>query len=98
MVEGFEWDDNKARQNLAKHGISFVEAATVFLDPLSITVDDPDHSQGEQRYLIIGYSNRVRLLVVVHIDRGDNIRIISARPCTRHERRIYEENTRFNSG
>lgn len=93
MVEGFEWDDNKARHNLAKHGISFVEATTVFLDPLSITVNDPDHSQGEQRYLVIGYSNRVRLLVVVHVDRGDNIRIISARPATRYERRIYEENT-----
>lgn len=91
MVEGFEWDDNKARQNLAKHDVSFIEATTVFLDPLSITVDDPDHSQGEQRYLVIGYSNRVRLLVVVHADRGDNIRIISARPCTRYERRIYEE-------
>ena len=80
MVEGFEWDDNKARQNLAKHDVSFIEATTVFLDPLSITVDDPEHSQGEQRYLVIGYSNRVRLLVVVHVDRGDNIRIISARP------------------
>ena len=82
MVEGFEWDENKAQQNLVKHGVSFIEAATVFLDPLSITVDDPDHSQGEQRYLIIGYSNRVRLLVVIHVDRGDNIRIISARHCT----------------
>jgi hypothetical protein len=91
MIEGFEWDDFKARQNLAKHDVSFVEATTVFLDPLSVTVDDPDHSQGEQRYIIIGYSNRVRLLVVVHVDRGDNIRIISARPCTSYERRIYEE-------
>lgn len=93
MIEGFEWDDFKARQNLAKHDVSFVEATTVFLDPLSVTIDDPDHSQGEQRYIIIGYSNRVRLLVVVHVDRGDNIRIISARPCTRIERRIYEEDT-----
>ena len=93
MIEGFEWDKNKARQNLAKHDVSFIEAATVFLDPLSVIIDDPDHSLGEQRNIIIGYSNRGRLLVVVHIDRGDNIRIISARPCTRYERRIYEEVT-----
>ena len=93
MIEGFEWDKNKARQNDAKHDVSFIEAATVFLDPLSVIIDDPDHSLGEQRNIIIGYSNRGRLLVVVHIDRGDNIRIISARPCTRYERRIYEEVT-----
>lgn len=93
MIEGFEWDENKAQQNLAKHDVSFVEAATVFLDSLSVTVDDPDHSQSEQRYIIIGYSNRGRLLVVVHVDRGDNIRIISARQATRYERRIYEEDT-----
>lgn len=91
MVDGFEWDENKARQNLVKHGISFVEATTVFIDPLSVTIDDPDHSQSEQRYLIIGYSHQERLLVVVHVDRGDNIRIISARLCTNNERRIYEE-------
>ncbi len=76
---------------LVKYNISFVEATTVFLDSLSITIDDPDHSQSEQRYIIIGYSNRGRLLVVVYVDRGDNIRIISARPATRYERRTYEE-------
>jgi hypothetical protein len=91
MIEGFEWDENKARQNLVKHNISFVEATTVFLDSLSITIDDPDHSQSEQRYITIGYSNRGRLLVVVYVDRGDNIRIISTRPATRYERRTYEE-------
>jgi uncharacterized DUF497 family protein len=91
MVEGFEWDENKAQQNLAKHQVSFIEAATVFLAPLSVTINDPDHSQGEQRHIIIGYSNRERLLVVVHVDRGDNIRIISARRATRYERRTYEE-------
>lgn len=91
MIEGFEWDENKARQNLVKHNISFVEATTVFLDLLSITIDDPDHSQSEQRYIIIGYSNRGRLLVVVYVDRSDNIRIISARQATRYERRTYEE-------
>jgi len=93
MLERFEWDENKARQNLVKHGVSFVEATTVFIDPLSITIDDTDHSQGEQRYLVIGYSHQRRLLVVVHADRGDNIRIISARLCTSYERRIYEEDT-----
>lgn len=91
MIEGFEWDENKARQNLVKHNISFIEATTVFLDSRSITIDDPDHSQSEQRYIIIGYSNRGRLLVVVYVDRGDNIRIISARQATRYERRTYEE-------
>ena len=93
MVEGFEWNENKAQQNLAKHGISFLEAITLFLDPLSITIDDPDHSQEERRLIIIGYSNRKRLVVVVHADRGDNIRIISARQATRYERRTYEEGT-----
>ena len=93
MIEGFEWDEFKARQNLAKHGVSFVEATTVFFDPLSITVDDPDHSQGEQRYLIIGYLHRGRLLVVVHVDKGDNICIISVHTATGYERRIYEEGT-----
>lgn len=93
MIEGFEWDENKARQNLGKHDVSFIEAATVFLDPLSVTIDDPEHSQGEQRYIIIGYSNRGRLLVVVHLDRGENIRIISARRATLYERRTYSEGT-----
>lgn len=93
MVEGFEWDENKARQNLAKHNVSFVEATTVFFDPLSVTINDPDHSVSEQRYILIGYSNRGRLLVVVHVDRGDNIRIISVRQATRYERRTYEEGT-----
>ncbi len=93
MIGGFEWDDFKTQQNLAKHDVSFVEATTVFLDLLSITVDDPDHSQGEQRYIIIGYSNRGRLLVVIYVDRGDNIRIISARRATKYERRTYEEST-----
>lgn len=93
MLDGFEWDENKARQNIAKHGVSFIEATTVFTDPLSVTIEDSSHSQGEQRYLVIGYSYRERLLVVVHVDRGDNIRIISARLCTSYERRIYEEDT-----
>lgn len=93
MVEGFEWNENKAQQNLAKHGVSFLEAITVFLDPVSITIDDPDHSQEERRLIIISYSKRKRLVVVVHADRGDNIRIISARQATRYERRTYEEDT-----
>jgi len=93
MIEGFEWDKNKAQKNLVKHDVSFVEATTVFLDSLSIAIDDPNHSQSEQRYIIIGYSNRGRLLVVVFVDRGDNIRIISARRATSYERRTYEEST-----
>jgi len=91
MVDGFEWNEDKARQNFANHGVSFVEATTVFLDPLSIVVDDPDHSWSEQRFIIIGYSNRRRLLVVIHTDRGDNIRINSARLATSYERRTYKE-------
>jgi len=73
MVDGFEWNENKARKNFANHGVSFVEATTVFLDPLSIVVDAPDHSWSEQRFIIIGYSNRRRLLVAVHTDRGGTI-------------------------
>ena len=67
------------------------EAATVFLDPLSVTGDDPDHARGEQRFIIFGMSVRGRLLVVAHSDDGDRLRIISARPATKRERNIYEE-------
>ena len=88
----FEWDDNKARSNLAKHGIGFDEASTVFGDPLSLTIADPAHSQIEERYITIGNSHKQKLLVVAHTNRGDNIRVISARPATRRERKSYEEN------
>jgi uncharacterized protein len=87
----FEWDANKARENLQKHGVSFEEATTVFGDPLSLTIDDPIHSAEEERSIIIRRSYRRRTLVVVHAERVDTIRIISARPATRRERRTYEE-------
>jgi len=87
----FEWDTEKARGNLEKHGVSFEEAGTVFGDLLSGTVLDPDHSDDEDRYIIIGTSNRGRVLLVAYTDRNDVIRIISARPLTRSERKQYEE-------
>lgn len=87
----FEWDPKKSTANLRKHRVSFKEATTVFGDPLSVTIEDPDRPGGEQRSLTLGLSNRARLLVVVHAKRGDRIRIISARRATRHERRTYEE-------
>jgi uncharacterized DUF497 family protein len=82
----------RARRNLAAHGVSFDEASTVFRDPLSITVGDPLHSEDEDRLVVIGRSHRSNLLVVVHVERGDHIRIISARPATSRERIAYEEN------
>ena len=87
----FEWDPRKAAQNLRKHGVSFQEAATVFGDPLALTFDDPDHSITEQRYITVGMSSEGRVLIVAHADRGENIRIVSARKTSRRERRHYEE-------
>ena len=87
----FEWDTAKEAANLAKHGISFPEAATVFRDPLATTADDRDHSIDEARFLTLGSSEQGRLLAIVHTERGDRIRIISARPATPAERRMYEE-------
>ena len=89
----FEWDPAKAAANLVKHGVSFEEAATVFDDPLAVTFDDPDHSQMEQRFLTFGLSRQRRALVVGHCDRRDRIRIITARPMTRREKRQHEEST-----
>ena len=86
----FEWDKNKAASNLSKHGVSFEEAETVFDDPLLIDFYDPDHSEDEARYLIIGASNRRRLLIVSYTERGDSVRLISAREVTRNEREAYE--------
>ena len=86
-----EWDPDKAASNFEKHGISFDEAATIFSDPLALTFDDPGHSQGEYRYLSFGVSSTGRSLVVAHADRGDTIRILSARPMTASERRDYEQ-------
>jgi len=87
----FVWDRDKAAANLRKHGVAFDEAATTFGDPLSITIPDPEHSIGEQRWLLLGQSIAGRLLVVAHTERGDEIGIISARPATRRERQRYEE-------
>jgi hypothetical protein len=88
----FEWDPEKGRKNLKIHGVSFDEASTTFGDTLAITIDDPLHSKGEQRYVLIGQSQQNRLLIVVHIERGDRIRIISARLATKKEKHDYEEN------
>jgi len=87
----FEWDPRKAEINLRKHGVSFTEAGTIFGDELAITVPDPDHSDNEDRYITIGWSDRRRLLIVSHTDRRDRIRIISARELTKAERKEYEE-------
>lgn len=90
MIE-FEWDPEKAEANHRKHRIGFQEAATVFRDPLSITIFDPDHSADEDRYITVGKSERGRAVVVAHTDRGEKTRIISARELTRAEREAYEE-------
>ena len=93
-VVEFEWDPRKAGENLRKHGVEFVEATTVFEDPLSVTVRDPDHSEMDDRMIIVGYSNRFRPLIISHIDRGGRVRIISARQLTSAERQDYEEEER----
>lgn len=87
----FEWDENKAASNLTKHGVLFEEAKTVFEDPLYIDFYDPDHSEDEERYLIVGESSQGRLLIVSYTEKGDFIRIISAREVTRTEQKVYEE-------
>jgi uncharacterized DUF497 family protein len=87
----FEWDEGKAAANLARHGVSFEEAITVFGDPLSDTFDDPDHSAEERRFVIIGLSEQGRMLIVAHTDEGEVVRLISAREPTRGEREFYEE-------
>ena len=86
----FEWDDEKAAENLTKHGVSFSEASTVFADPLSRTIVDPLHSGAEERFIVLGQSGLLHMLVVVHTYRGDVIRIISARRATSSERKDYE--------
>jgi len=87
----FEWDPQKAESNLKKHGVSFQEAASVLGDALSITYYDPDHSLREHRFITVGMSRSGKVLMVAHTERGDNIRIISARKTTRQEQRYYEE-------
>jgi len=86
----FSWNPSKDLLNQRDHGITFQEATTVFGDSLAVTVSDPDHSVGEERFITIGQSSSGRLLVVCHIEQGDTIRIISARRPTAHERKDYE--------
>ena len=90
----FEWDEEKASENLRKHKVSFTEAATVFGDPLGATVSDPDHSAEEDRLITVGLSSKSRLLIVSHRELGNRVRIISARRLTRTERKVYEEKTK----
>jgi len=87
----FEWDADKAKLNIRKHRVSFEEAATVFRDPLSATAPDPDHSIRANRFLTLGMSSAGRLLTIFYAERGESIRIISARNATKQERKIYEE-------
>ena len=91
MGYNFEWDPKKAEANLSKHGVSFREAVTAFGDPLSMNMADPDHSEAEERFIVLGMSDRYRLLVVSYTERPPRTRIISARLATRHERKQYEE-------
>jgi len=87
----FEWDPAKAAKNLRKHRVSFKEASSIFYDPLALTGADPDHSESEERLVTFGMSSAGQLLVVCHTERGEAVRIISARIATQTERRIYEE-------
>ncbi len=87
----FEWDDTKAESNERKHGVSFAEAMTVFADPLALTGFDPGHSDDDDRFITMGTSTAGRLLIVSHTDRGDKIRLLSAREASRRERRDYED-------
>jgi hypothetical protein len=90
----FEWDAAKAAENEKKHGVAFDEALTVFADSLARIFDDPDHSEEEVREIIVGHSGQQRLLLVSFIERPGRVRIISARPVTRRERKAYEEGTK----
>jgi len=87
----FEWDTRKATSNLKKHGVSFEEAATACADPLPLTIADPDHSEDEERSLLVGLSRRAHLVVVAHTESGERIRITSARLASVLERKSYEK-------
>lgn len=87
----FEWDPQKAAENEQKHGVSFLEASETFDDDHSSTVPDPDHSIDEARYLIFGMSKQGKYLVVSYTERGDRVRLVSARQMTSRERKAYEE-------
>jgi len=90
----FEWDERKAAENSRKHGVSFEEAASTFADPASLTIDDPLHSENEDRFVILGISVRRRLLVTAFTERGDRIRIVSSRRATPNEQAQYEQRFR----
>jgi len=90
----FEWDPSKAKKNIKIHNVSFDEASTSFKDTLSLTIYDPLHSDEEERFILIGNSYKNNLLVVVHTEKDDKIRIISARKATKNEKKQYEENSR----
>jgi hypothetical protein len=90
VAYSFEWDPKKAASNLKDHGVSFEEATTVFGDILAMNMPDPDHSEGEQRFLVLGMSGQSRLVVVSYAERPPRTRIISARLATSRERRTYE--------
>ncbi len=87
----FEWDPGKADRNAKKHGVSFGEAATIFDDPMFISVIDQEHSGDEERYITIGLSGSGRLLIIAHTDREGQVRIISARKATKKEEQFYAE-------
>ena len=89
----FEWDPEKAASNVEKHGVEFIEATTVFADPLELTITDPDHSENEDRFISLGRSASGTVLVVSFTERENRIRVISARPATSRERREYESGT-----
>ncbi|MBM3330184.1 MAG: BrnT family toxin [Calditrichaeota bacterium] len=91
-IEGFEWEDAKAASNRRKHGIEFDEASTVLADPYAVTLYDGKHSSGEDRYITLGFTGTGRLVVLLHTDRGENQRLISARIATKLEIKSYEEN------
>jgi uncharacterized protein len=86
-----EWDPRKAKSNLKKHGVSFEEESTALSDPMAATGADPDHSKTEERYVTFGVSEKSRLLVVSHTEKGEIIRVISARTASKGERKLYEE-------
>ena len=93
----YEWDSEKAAGNRRKHGVSFDEASSVFLDPFALSFDDPDHYLSERRFITIGMTSNRRLVFVAHVDKDDDrIRIISARETTRRETYEYQERSRKN--
>lgn len=91
-MQEFKWDENKAKSNEQKHGVSFDEAITVFKDPFTLTILDPDHSIDETRFIDLGYSDRRRLLIVVYTEKDNLIRLISSRLASKAERKTYEQN------